>query len=544
MAEQRGNIAEFNAGDGPALDVSKQNEAANNISRAAITEGNLYRQAGQDYKQAGKDLGEAVTQHQFMNEVSTGAPASAALTNNKLQEWQQAATQPGATNDPDFQKNWMDNNLEPALQQWQNGFSTQKGQEWAQTHADMIRTEFYHTTSADMMKLTAEQRMQDITTFANQQGAMVAKDPALADFAMKNIDSHAEALRQDPAFQSVEGQIAAKKLIADQKNEVAMVQVKAFADKGNMAAANKALEAQGAAGFIKPNEEENLKGYIANQRIAHELQAQQQRDQQKYKDQQVNEKTTHDIFSDIASGKVVSATTAFSAKGLSPQQRTDLISPDKSNPGILNLPRKFLTSPEYGPGFASTAEAIQRGEEVTPAGLTKGIRMYGNPETTNQAITPAGAARLQEIQDKMKTPAGAMEVQAQNNVLNALQSQFIPGGVYAKDQKGQQLYAGIQTSFYTMWDKEIQAGKTPAQLSDPDGKDYIGNAFLPLKRSPAQVLSDAANSKPDTDHLTQLQEAQQKKNAPAIKSKDDFDKLKAGAYYMRDGQLYQKPAEK
>ena len=40
MAQQQGNIAQFNAGDGPALDLSKQNEAATQLSRSAAVEGN------------------------------------------------------------------------------------------------------------------------------------------------------------------------------------------------------------------------------------------------------------------------------------------------------------------------------------------------------------------------------------------------------------------------------------------------------------------------------------------------------------------------
>src|ERR1700679_936370 len=134
----------------------------------------------------------------------------------------------------------------------------------------------------------------------------------------------------------------------------------------------------------------------------------------------------------------------------------------------------------------------------------------------------------------------------QNSVLTDLQAQLTVGGKYATDTKGKDIYQGMQTSFYALWDSEIKAGKTPAQLADPESKDYIGNAFMSLKRSPAQAMSDVVNQKPGaeggTDWLTQLDNAQKQKNAPVVTTKEGFDKLKAGAYYMRDGTLYQKPS--
>lgn len=497
MADQGGNIKTFTAGDGPALNTDKANEAATQLSRSAALEGGYYRQAGEDYKQAGKTLGDAIDNHEYMNEVSTGAAAGAALSNNKLKEWQQIATQPGAVNDKNLQQNFLDNNLEPALQQYENGFSTERGQKWAIEQTDRMWSDFFHTTSADIMNLTGEQRIRDATTVANQNGDIVRRDPAQADAAISHITAYTDGLK---AGLSPEKAVELDKFKSDQVDEIAKIQVMSLADKGNFDAAKAALDTQGKAGNIDAKWQEQLVGYISNQKIARQVQAQQARDEQQYKDQQMNEKTTHDIFSDMVgpNGNIISATTAFSAKGLSPQQRTDLISPDKNNPGILNLPRKFLTSTDYGPGFASTAESIQRGDGVTAAGLTKGIRMYGNPETANQSITPAGAARLQEIQDKMKTPQGAQEVQMQNSVLDDMKDHLMPAGQYANDPKGKAIYAGIQNSFYTLWDSEIKSGKTPAQLADPESKDYIGNAFMSLKRSPAQAMSDIVNAKPET----------------------------------------------
>ncbi len=139
----------------------------------------------------------------------------------------------------------------------------------------------------------------------------------------------------------------------------------------------------------------------------------------------------------------------------------------------------------------------------------------------------------------MKTPDGAYEVQMQNTVLDAMRNQLTVGGKYAVDTKGKEIYSGMQSSFYALWDSEIKAGKTPAQLADPESKDYIGNAFMSLKRSPSQALADVANAKPEAgdgeDYLTQLT-----KNAVTVSSKEERDKLAPGTAYYLNGKLFQK----
>ena len=543
MVDQRGNIAQFNAGEGA---FKATDEGAHALSEAGYMEGKLYRQAGEDAKQGvenlGKPFAEMADQHAFMDEVSTGSATWSTMLNNNTQAWNKIASQPGAAQDKTLQEKFLNDTLEPQLQQFQNGFTTERGQNWALSRADDLRQEFFKKTSADMSTLAGEGRLQDFKTNLNQLAATTYRDPSSTDAAFAHVDETLKAVTDNTQGQLTPEQIAKfDTLAADMKNEIAKNTVKGLADNVSPEKAKAVLDSGTLDKYIPANEQAELHQYIASQKIAREVQAQQQREQQQYKEIQVNEKTTHDIFSDISSGKMISATTAFSAKGLSPQQRADFISSDKSNPGILMLPRSWLTSPEFGPGFTETAEALQRGEGVTPAGLTKGVRMYvTNPA---QAITPAGAARLQEIQDKMKTPEGAYEVQMQNSVLDNLKDQLTVGGRYATDQKGKEIYSGMQNTFYTLWDSEIKSGKKPADLANPDSKEYIGNAFMTMKRTPAQGMADVINTKPgdEKDFLTQLDNANKQKSAPTITTKEQRDKLQPGEYYKRNGQLFQVP---
>lgn len=273
MAEQGGNIKTFSAGDGPALNTDKSNEAATQLSRSAAVIGGYYKQAGEDYAKAGKTLGQAIDNHEYMNEVSTGAAASAALYNNKLKEWQQIATQPGAVNNPQLQQDFLDKNLEPALEQYQNGFSTDRGQKWALDQADRMRSEFYHTTSADIANLTGEQRLQDAKTVLNQYGSAIENDPTATDHSMEQFKSYVEAIKTSGTLTPEQ----ASKMDAfehDGLNEMAKVQVKAFADKGQYGMAKGLLDSGTHDSNITPNEQSELHNYIIEkQRQAREQQS-------------------------------------------------------------------------------------------------------------------------------------------------------------------------------------------------------------------------------------------------------------------------------
>lgn len=271
--EQGGNIKTFQAGDGPALNTDKSNEAATQISRSAAIEGSYYKQAGEAYTKAGKTLGEAIDNHEYMNEVSQGAAASAALYNSKLKEWQQIATQPGAVNDKNLQQNFLDNNLEPSLQQYQNAFSTDRGQNWALDQADRMRSEFFHTTSADVANLTGEARLQDAKTILNQYGDSITKDPTSTDHAMASFKSYVEAIKSSGEL-SPEQATKFDAFEHDGLNEMAKVQVKALADKGQFGMAKGLLDSGIHKDNITPPEQSELHNYITEkQRQAREQQS-------------------------------------------------------------------------------------------------------------------------------------------------------------------------------------------------------------------------------------------------------------------------------
>ncbi len=369
---QQGNIAEYTS-PVDTINPDKQGEAASQLSRAAGIEGGYYKQAGEEYKQAGKTLGDAIDNHQFMSEVSTGAAASAALTNNMMTNWRQKASQPGAAHDPDLQKKFMDDTLEPALQQWQDAFSTERGQKWALEHTDTIRQEFYHTTAADMANITGEQRHLDVTTQMNQLGAMVARSPATADLAMKQWNSYIDAQAQDTTFQTPENASKLQAWRQDGNNELAKVQVKAFADQGNFKVATGLLDSGAHDANIPPNEQIELRNYIKTQERARRSDA---------NDAWIQQKRQQEFHDNNALNQIA-----------------DQIKPDKD--GLVNIPpnakANILAMPSTGPNGLSW-EGKEKAIAIIDH-VAKGTAV-DDPKTAHDNIVNLSSLTPKNIQDQ------------------------------------------------------------------------------------------------------------------------------------------------
>ncbi len=529
MVAQQGNIAEYTS---PVDQLHPSSEGSSALAAAGIHVGRLYNEAGADIKQGVGELGQAVEQHDYMTEVSKGAATGSAILNNKMTEWQQMVSKPGAADDKSIQGKFLDNNLEPELEKFQSGFDTEQGQKWAMDYANKIREHFATTTSADLMNLQGEERGHDVVTQRNQFGSILQKDPTSFDTVAPLWKSYIDGMRNDPAFASTDGKIKLDKMFNEGNDEFAKEQVKAFADQGKIEHARVALEAQGKAGNIEPNWNSELTLYINNQKNAHELERLQRVKISDAQKEQQNSQEVNNAFQSIASGKGATATVIMGNTKLTSAQKTDFL--DKKT-GILTLPQKFLTSQTYGDNFSQIVQSVYSGQDISGAGLTEGVR--------RMEITPAGAAQLKAIADKMKTPAGLAEARAQQSVLARMQDDMVKGGSINIDPEGKKIYNNMLNSFYPAWDAEIRSGKTPAQISNPDSKDYIGNLANTFKRSDVQTMADILNTRPTPSGIT-LGTQQPTRSAQPTQKDVDYLRLHPALADAYDKQYGKGAAEK
>lgn len=463
-----GNIAQYNS----AIDTLKPSDEGDKaLARAGSLEDMYAKQAGSEVGGAVKSIGQDVSQHETLTELSEGGAALATLTNNLHTQWQQMAAK-ADPNDKTIQGTFLNENLEPQLDKFQSAFDTEAGQKWGVERANDLRQHLYTTTSADMMIRSGNAVKQNLSIQATQLADLAEKNPGSMDQSLSQIDAMIEGIKQNNP-----GLKGADDIAYDMKNNVVKSGLKGLADQ-NPAAAIKASMDANVNGYLSATDQKNIISYAKVQAQAKSVEQQQKEAFVAQQQKTANEKVVGDVSSQIASGKAPVATAVVADKSLSPEQKTMFV----GQGGILSQPPEQLQNPKFGGSFNQALPSIYSGKPISADDLVSAMHQ--------QQITPAGAAQLKKLSDMTKTPEGVAELNAQKSVLMDVRNQLVKGGTYASDPAGLQQYNNFMNTFYSSWDAAIKKGATPAELSDPNSKDYIGNLATQFKRTDAQTIAD------------------------------------------------------
>ena len=318
---------------------------------------------------------------------------------------------------------------------------------------------------------------------------MVAKDPATADLAMKQWNSYVDALRQDTSFQTPENASKLETLRQDGLNEIAKVQVKAYADKGQFGMASGLLDSGVHDKNIPPNEQSELHDYIKSQQRA------QRADQDHaYLQQERAQKAKDESFSDNIIGQM-----QFNPKT-----------------GVLDVPPNLTAKILAEPGISAKAkvdtiaaankviqDSVKQDDPTTVkslfAGLTPGS---ANPTTQTSALQMLGAGKItpqtyEQINNIVKgTDAGKVNALSFTQTLKVVKTQVsgedqLPG---VKDPKGEENYAKALPAISAAYQAGLAKGTPENELLDPDDKNWIGNAAKPFVRDPTTWYTDMATA--------------------------------------------------
>jgi len=71
-------------------------------------------------------------------------------------DWNKTRNSIKDPNTPGVAEKWLAEKLEPMLDNFKQGFTTQKSQEWAEQFTSHLRNHFYTKTSADMASLAGQ----------------------------------------------------------------------------------------------------------------------------------------------------------------------------------------------------------------------------------------------------------------------------------------------------------------------------------------------------------------------------------------------------
>ncbi len=185
------NIKEFQT---PALALRPSETGVEATSAAARRVGAEYNEAGGSIAAGGAAVGGAVKiagemydDHLTHQEISRGGLALAGMMGAKTDDWNKAAK--GADpNDPTVANKFLQDSLEPDLEKFKEGFTTQRSQQWAESHVDAFRQHMFVKTSADMATLAGEAIKTNYRQTTNSLANTVRNDPTSLDFVLKTYE--------------------------------------------------------------------------------------------------------------------------------------------------------------------------------------------------------------------------------------------------------------------------------------------------------------------------------------------------------------------
>lgn len=174
------NITEFDAGN---LTIRPSETGVEAAAAAGRRIGAFYNQQAEGVTRAGSEIGrgiantEAYFDHQ---QINAGADHGANLFASLTDSWNK--TSAGADpHDPTVAQKWRTQVLEPALDQFSQGFTTEKAQDWANSYVNRLRQHYYEKTEADMSTLAGVAVHQSVTNAVTKFSNTAVSDPSSVD---------------------------------------------------------------------------------------------------------------------------------------------------------------------------------------------------------------------------------------------------------------------------------------------------------------------------------------------------------------------------
>lgn len=144
----------------------------------------------------------------------------------------------------------------------------------------------------------------------------------------------------------------------------------------------------------------------------------------------------------------------------------------------------------YGPAFVHSFQMVHA-PEGTPGRITDPNQLF-DQLGKDGGLTYAGVEKLRGEINLKATPEGSAEAEMKKDFLRNARGQITGSdeGLHIKDPKGDELYLKFNAQALPAYDAGRKAGKSPAQLLDPDSPDYVGKIIKNFKRPMDQWFND------------------------------------------------------
>jgi len=154
----------------------------------------LFDQAAQAISRAGQQIGsgiasagQAAVNYFDHQQINAGAAKGADLFAYLTQSWNQTVTN-ADPHDPSVAQKWREEVLNPALDQFQTGFSTEKSVDWASRFTNNLRQHMFEKTEGDMSSLAAAAVATTVRDLANRFSNTAISDPTAVPAMLGAVD--------------------------------------------------------------------------------------------------------------------------------------------------------------------------------------------------------------------------------------------------------------------------------------------------------------------------------------------------------------------
>lgn len=186
------NIREDNAPQGLGLQPTEMGvDARAGVARRG---GAFYNQAAEAMTQTGQrigstiqDVGKVADDYITHQQVSTGAVTFAQMQLGLTDQWNKIAKN-ADPNDPAVAQKFLTENVEPALDQFKQGFNTQQGQQFAEQKAESLRSHLFEKTASDQSTLAGIAVKNNIANSTTAMSNTAIQDPSSVPNLLAGVD--------------------------------------------------------------------------------------------------------------------------------------------------------------------------------------------------------------------------------------------------------------------------------------------------------------------------------------------------------------------
>jgi hypothetical protein len=179
--------------------------AAMGERRAAVV-GDMYARSigtvGRSIEQSSNSLGKIIDEHMFQSEASKQTASGISLANSLTDQFNQLEKDPATINNPQVLQKFYEEKAMPAIQQWQDGFHTERGQNLGRETAARYMEHFQDLASVGIGHVARAASLVNLKTTADQASDMVGKDPGSLGLAGDIIDGAFNTIVNNPSLKA------------------------------------------------------------------------------------------------------------------------------------------------------------------------------------------------------------------------------------------------------------------------------------------------------------------------------------------------------